>query len=131
MDNPAYFTVLHNDGAQARVSGLLSSRAEAVSAVQTRRGRGEAGPFYVGIVTLLDQDPASGTPLGHLVPSDPAGFALGSLTAADPARRGLNGILFPKEWIVRDIAGAARAKRTSGNDTVFDVVAITVLTAEG
>lgn len=130
MDNPAFFTVLHNDGIQPRVNGLLSSRADALSAAQSRRANGETGPFSICIVTLLDQDPVSGTPLGHLTPRDPVGFALGSLTAADPGRRGLNGILFTKEWIVRDLADSARAKRPSGNDTVFDVVAITVLTPE-
>lgn len=132
MDNPAYFTVLHDDGAQPRVSGLHSSRADALAAAQARRTNGEAGTFHIGIVTLLDQDPASGTPLGHLTPRGPAGFALGSLTADDSSRRGLNGILFPKEWIARDLAAAARAKNlTDGNNTVVDIVAITILTPEG
>lgn len=132
MDNPAYYTVLHNDGAQPRVSGLHSVRADAVSAVKDRRGHGETGPLSIGIVTLLDQDPATGTPLGHLVPPDPAGFALGSISTADPARRTLEGVLFTKEWITRDLAESARLRsRISGDDAIFDVVAITILTTEG
>jgi hypothetical protein len=131
MDNPAYFTVLNNDGAQARVSGLLSSKAAAMAEAESRREEGEAGRFDIAIVTIFDQDPASGTPFSHAAPHHPAGYALGSLSAADPARRSLEGILFDKEWIARTIAGAARAKNlASRNDTVLDVVAITVLNPE-
>lgn len=132
MDNPAYFTVLENDGVQARVSGLLSSKASALAEAASRRAEGEIGKLDVAIVTLIDQDPFSGTPIGHAAPHDPAGYAIGSLSAADPSRRSLEGILFDKEWLARTLVGAMRTKnRVSENDTVADVVAITVLNSEG
>lgn len=131
MDNTAYFTVLHNDGAQPRVSGLLSSKASALAAAESRREEGEPGQFDVAIVTILDQDPASGTPIGHATPHDPAGYAIGSLSTADPSRRSLESILFTKEWLARTLVGPARSKnRASENNTVLDVVAVTVLNPE-
>lgn len=131
MDNPAYFTVLNDDGTQPRVSGLLASRASAVAEAQARRDEGEIGQFSIAVATTLDQDPVSGTPIDHAPPRDPAGYTLGSLSAADPSRRSLEGILFEKEWLARTIAGAARAKnRASENDTVLDIVAITVIDQE-
>lgn len=131
MDNPAYFTVLVDDGAQPRVSGLLSSKAAALAEATSRREEGEVGRFDVGIVTIVDQDPASGTQISHAAPRDPVGYSIGSLSAADPSRRSLEGILFTQEWMVRDLAGAARVKnRASENGNVLDVVAITVLDPE-
>jgi hypothetical protein len=131
MENPAYFTVLHDEGAQPRVNGLLSSKAAAVAAAHARIKAGEPGRFQVAIATLIDQDPTSGTPLGHVVPPEALGYAIGSLTAPDPARRRLDCILFTKEWLVRDLAGSARSRnRNVRGDTVHDIVAITVLNLE-
>jgi hypothetical protein len=130
MDS-AHFTVLEDDGAQPRVSGLHSSKASAQAEADSRRNEGETGRLNVAIVTLIDQDPKSGTPIGHAAPHDPAGYAIGSISAADPARRSLESILFTKEWLARTLVGAVRSKNlASENDTVADIVAITILNPE-
>ncbi|HEX9089548.1 MAG TPA: hypothetical protein VF867_18805 [Arthrobacter sp.] len=127
MDNPAYFTVLRRAGGTQSVDGLFSSRSEGITEAElARSAAGQDELFDVAIVTMLDQDPITGTPMGHPVPPRAAGFALGALSTPDPARRRLSGDV-TEEWLARMTAGIARTKnRVSENDNVLDVVALTI-----
>jgi len=127
MDNPAYFTVLRRAGGALSVDGLFGSRSAGLAEATLSRRTANPDELYdVAIVTMFDQDPFTGTPMGHPVPPRAAGFALGALSTPDPARRRLSGDV-TEEWLARRTAGLARTKnRVSENDNVLDVVALTI-----
>lgn len=126
MENPAYYTVVRRRESTGTsiAYGLFSSRDAASAEAGDRRLKFPDVLHDVAIVTLLDQDPASGTPLGHLPPRNAAGYVIASLTAADPARRILGSPLVSAERALA-LAAECRAERTS-QDGTFDVAALTI-----
>jgi hypothetical protein len=65
----------------------------------------------------------------HLAPPNPAGFALASLSVAEPARRHLVPMpIFDHLDPARVAANVARSRHQErGNDSVRDIVALTLL----
>lgn len=135
MDNPAFFTILWRaddldwDFTDA---GLFGSLPSAADEADKRRANTDVPDveFRVAVVTMLDQDPVTGTPLGHINPTRATGYALASLSVADPERRSLGHILHKDFATARLTAQAARSRnRASENDTVLDVVAVTPVIA--
>lgn len=135
MDNPAYFTpVWRADGLDWDFTdaGLFGSVQAAGDEAAKRQANTDMPDveFAVGVITMLDQDPVTGTPLGHIAPRNAAGYAMASLSVADPARRSLNHTIYEDFATARSIAdGARKHNRSRGNDTVVDVVAVTVIPA--
>ena len=133
MDNPAYFTVLWRaDGTDwnftdAGLLGSIRSASDAAGKILANTDIPDLD-LAVAVVTMLDQDPATGTPLGHLDPRNAAGYALGSISVADPERRGLGQRIHPDFATALAIARAARSRnRASENDAVLDVVALSIV----
>jgi hypothetical protein len=133
MDNPAYFTVLWRtedlewDFTDA---GLFGSLLAAGDEAAKRLANNDVPDmkFIVAVVTMLDQDPVTGTPLGHLAPRNAIGYALASLSVAGSSRRSIDHTIYGDFRTARDIAEAARSRnRASGNDIVADVVALTIV----
>jgi hypothetical protein len=135
MDNPVFFTVLaaDKDGLALTDAGLLGSRRAAETEAARRRALMPGLRHEAAVVTLLDQDPVSGTPLNHLAPVNPAGFALASLSVPDSSRRKFApGYVYTDFNLAYAAAQAARKRnRACGNDHVRDVVALTLLKEEG
>jgi hypothetical protein len=133
MDNPAYFTVawraddLDWDFTDAGLFGSLRAAGDEAAKRQANTDVPDM-VFAPAVITMLEQDPFTGTPLGHIAPPNAAGYALASLSVADPGRRGLGHTIYEDPTTARLIAQAARAKnRASENDKVLDVVAVTVV----
>jgi hypothetical protein len=133
MDNPAYFTVawraddLDWDFTDA---GLFGSLRAAADEAAKRRANTDVPDmvFAPAVITMLDQDPVTGTPLGHLAPRNAAGYAMASLSVADPERRSLDHTIYEDFATARGMAdGARNHNRSRGNDNVVDVVAVTVI----
>lgn len=134
MDNPAFFTVLWRADDldwDLTDAGLFGSLPGATDEADKRRATDVPDvEFAVAVVTMLDQDPFTGTPLGHLNPTRATGYALASLSVADPERRSLDQILHEDFATARLIAQAARSRnRASENDKVLDIVAVTLVPA--
>lgn len=126
MDNPAFFTVVRRRQGPGTSSayGLFSSRDAAGAEAVLLRGRFPEVFHDVAIVTMLDQDPASGTPLGHRAPTNPAGFVLASLSTEHFEHRWLAGPLISTEARAVTFAAECRAGNTSPG--TFDVAALTI-----
>lgn len=124
MDNPAHYTIVRRwpDGGPSSVYGLFPSRDAAAAEAEERRQHSPEALHDVAIVTLLEQDPSTGTQLGHLAPPNAAGYVLASLTTANPAHRFLEGPVMTQDRALE----LARECRTSyAGRGVFDVAAIT------
>lgn len=133
MDNPAFFTVLWRaedldwDFTDA---GLLGSPRSAADEAAKRLANTDVPDmeFAVAVITMLDQDPATGTPLGHLAPRNAVGYAMASLSVADSARRSLDHTIHEDFSTALYYAQAARSRsRARGKDDVTDVVAVTIM----
>lgn len=128
MDNPAYFTVawrtedLDWDFTDA---GLLGSLAAASDAAAKYRANTDVPDMEiaVAVITMLEQDPASGTPLGHIDPPRAAGYALASLSTRDPHSRTLDHTIYPDLDTARDYAYSFRQGSPAG---ICDLVAVTI-----
>lgn len=131
MDNPAYFTVLQTiDGVRCLVSETLygSGAAAGDAAAKLRIDSAPDTILDVAVATMLEQDPVTGTPLGHLLPPAPAGYALAAMAIADPGRRRIHGALHADLTAARAAATTARAtQHLEEEPDVFDVVALTVI----
>jgi hypothetical protein len=134
VDNPAFFTVLaaDDDGLSLTDAGILGSRRAAETEAARRRALFPGLRHEAAVITLLDQDPISGTPLNHLAPVSPAGFALASLTVPDSSRRKFApGCVYSDFNAAHAAAQAARERnRACGNDYVRDLIALTLLKEE-
>ena len=126
MDNPAHFTVIRHAGTTVRARGLFGSQAAGLAEAERLRNAVPHERYDVAIVTMLEQDPATGTPMGHLPPRNPYGFVIASLSHRDPARRRI-------DWTVADLDTTARRaaqwrsrKAAHTGRGVFDVVALTI-----
>lgn len=133
MDNPAFFTVLWRaedldwDLTDAGLFGSVLAAADESAKRQANTDIPDL-ELAVAVVTMLDQDPVTGTPLGHINPPRAVGYTLASLSVADPGRRSLGHTLHKDFGIIRILAEAARSKnRASENDKVLDVVAVTIV----
>lgn len=133
MDNPAYFTVawraddLDWDFTDA---GLFGSLRAAADEAAKRQANTDVPDMVLApaVITMLERDPVTGTPLGHIAPPSAAGYALASLSVADPRRRSLDHTLYEDLDTARGIAEGARARnRRRGTNDVVDVVAVTVV----
>jgi hypothetical protein len=133
MDNPAYFTVVWRaddldwDFTDA---GLFGSLRAAADEAAKRQANTDVPDMVLApaVITMLEQDPVTGTPLGHIAPRNAAGYALASLSVADPARRSLDHTIYEDLDTARGMAEGDRASnRRRGNDQVVDVVAVTVV----
>jgi hypothetical protein len=127
MNNPAHFTVIRHTGTRVRARGLFGSRDAGLAEAERLRKAAPHERYDVAIVTMLEQDPATGTPMGHLAPRNPYGFVIASLSHLDPARRRI-------DWSVNDLdSTSGRAaqwrSRTAAHAGrgVFDVVALTTI----
>lgn len=134
MDNPVFFTVLaaDDDGLSLTDAGILGSRHAAQTEAARRRTLLPGLRHEAAVVTLLDQDPVSGTPLNHLAPVNPVGYALASLSVPDSTRRKFApGYIYTDFTLAYAVAHAARERnRACGNDHVRDLVALTLLKEE-
>lgn len=133
MDNPAYFTVawrvddLDWDFTDAGLFGSLRAAADEAAKRQANTDVPDM-VFAAAVITMLDQDPITGTPLGHIAPRNAAGYAMASLSVADSGRRSLDHTIYDNFDTARGIAEGARLhNRDRGNDEVVDVVAVTVI----
>ncbi|MET4143836.1 hypothetical protein [Arthrobacter sp. UYCo732] len=133
MDNPAFFTVLWRADDldwDLTDAGLFGSLRAVTDEVEKRQANTDVPDleFAAALVTMLDQDPFTGTPLGHLNPPRATGYCLASLSVADSERRSLDHTLLDDFGTARMLAQAARSRnRASENDRVLDVVAITIV----
>lgn len=133
MDNPAYFTVAWRaDGLDWDFTdaGLSGSRQSADDEAAKRRANTDVPDmeFAVAVITMLEQDPATGTPLGHLAPPRPAGYALASLSTMDPHRRSLDHTIHPDLDTARGYASSVRRHSlAAANGAVCDIVAVTII----
>lgn len=132
MDNPVFFTVLTADeeGLAITDAGILGSRRAAEAEAERRHERLPGLRHVAVVVSILDQDPATGTPIPRLEPRMATGFALASLSVAEPERRYIVcGVpIFEDFPAARHAADTARAWNLErGNNLVRDVVALTVL----
>lgn len=129
MDNPAHFVVLwraEDTEWDLTSTGLLGSMAAARDAAAKHLANTDVPDmeFTVAVVTVLDQDPATGTPLGHLNPPNALGYALASLTA--PGHRSIDHTIHDLDT-ARALAESQRARsQRRGDGAVFDVVALTI-----
>lgn len=135
MDNPAFFTILWRaddldwDLTDAGIFGSLVSANDEAAKRQANTDVPDL-EFAVAVVTMLDQDPFTGTPLGHINPLRATGYALASLSVADTARRSIGHTLHEDFATARLMAQCARSRnRASENEVVLDVVALTIVTA--
>lgn len=132
MDNPAFFTVLWRGEDldwDLTDAGLFGSLASANDEAAKRQANTDVPgqKFAVAVITMLDQDPFTGTPLGHINPPRATGYCLASLSVADTERRSLDHILHHDFATAILVAQAARARnRASESDKVLDVVAVTL-----
>lgn len=131
MDNPVFFTVLasDSDGLSLTDAGILGSRIAAESEAARRHERLPGLRHVPAVITIIDQDPATGTPMPHLAPPNPAGFALASLSVAEPARRHLVPMpIFDHLGPAMVAANVARSRNHErGNNSVRDIVALTLI----
>lgn len=131
MDNPVFFTVLASDedGLSLTDAGILGSRIAAETEAARRHERLPGLLHVPAVITIIDQDPATGTPLPHIPPPRPAGYALASLSVAEPSRRHLApGGIFVHLRTAQHAAGIQRSRNLErGSNCVRDVVALTVL----
>jgi hypothetical protein len=133
MDNPAYFTVAWRaDGTDWDFTdaGLLGSLQAARDETAKHQANNDVPDLVCApaVISMLDQDPVSGTPMNHLNPPNATGYAMASLNVADPARRSLDHTLYQDFETVLGIAeGYRRNNRCRGNDNVVDIVVVTVI----
>lgn len=133
MDNPAFFTILWRADDldwDLTDAGLFGSLLRATDEAAKRQANTDVPDleFAVAVVTMLDQDPFTGTPLGHINPPRATGYCLASLSVADTERRSLDHTLHDDFATARLMAQAARSRnRASENDKVLDVVAVTLI----
>ncbi|QOT19560.1 hypothetical protein [Paenarthrobacter sp. YJN-5] len=133
MDNPAYFTVAWRaDDADWDFTdaGLFGSFRAARDEAAKRQANTDVPDlmFAPAVISMLDQDPVSGTPMSHLNPPNATGYAMASLSVPDSARRSLDHTLHEDFETVLGMAEGVRShNRRRGNDTVVDVVAVTVI----
>lgn len=131
MDNPAHFVILwraEDTEWDLTDTGLLGSMAAARDKAAEHLATTDVPDmeFAVAVVTVLEQDPATGTPLGHLNPPRALGYALASLTVAEPERRSIDHTIHDLDT-ARALADQQRARsRRRGDGAVFDVVAVTI-----
>lgn len=131
MDNPAHFVVLwraEDTEWDLTTSGLFGSMAAARDAAAKHLANTDVPDmeFTVAVVTMLEQDPATGTPLGHLNPLNALGYAMASISGADPDKRGIDHTIHDLET-ARSLAGIQRSRsHRRGDGAVFDVVALTI-----
>lgn len=95
MDNPAFFTILwRTDDLDWHLTdaGLFGSLVSANDEAAKRQANTDVPDleFAVAVVTMQDQDPFTGTPLGHINPPRATGYCLASLSVADTERRSLD-----------------------------------------
>lgn len=135
MDNPAFFTVIWRadgldwDFTDAGLFGSIRAASDEAAERQANTDVPDVA-FGVAVITMLDQDPVTGTPLGHIAPRHAAGYAMASLSVADPDRRSLDHAIYEDFATARRIAeGARKHNRSRGNDNVVDVVAVTMIAA--
>lgn len=131
MDNPAHFVILwraEDTGWDLTSTGLLGSMAAASDAAAKHLANTDVPDmeFATAVVTMLEQDPASGTPLGHMNPPNALGYALASISTADQKRRGIDHTIHDLDT-ARSLAESRRARsRRTGDGAVFDIVALTI-----
>lgn len=132
MDNPAYFTVIWRADEldwDFTDAGLFGSMASAGDEAAKRIANTDVPDmeFAVAVITMLDQDPATGTPLGHLAPRNATGYAVASLSTADPARRSLDHTIYDFPTALSLAQSARDRNRARENHDVADVVAVTLV----
>jgi hypothetical protein len=135
VDNPAYFAAVWRAGDtdwDFTDAGLFGSIRAASDEAAKRQANIDVPDleFAVAVITMLDQDPVTGTPLGHIDPPSASGYAMASLSVADSGRRSIDHTIYEDFATARGRADGARQRnRARGNDNVVDVVAVTVITA--
>ncbi|ACL42198.1 hypothetical protein Achl_4247 (plasmid) [Pseudarthrobacter chlorophenolicus A6] len=135
MDNPAFFAILWRADDldwDLTDAGLFGSLSTASDEAEKRQANSDVPDleFAVAVVTMLDQDPVTGTPLSHINPPRATGYALASLSVTDTARRSIGHTIHEDFVTARLMAQCARSRnRASENDVVLDVVAITLVSA--